>query len=43
MAAPAVRSRGLLGDGSIEMVLATRAGIESDIADLNVDGQDSAA
>jgi IclR family transcriptional regulator, acetate operon repressor len=38
VAAPAVRSRALLSDESIGMILATRAGIEHEIADLNVDG-----
>ena len=43
VAAPAVRSRALLGDDSIGMILATRAGIEFDIADLSVDGPDRVA
>lgn len=43
VAAPAVRSRGLLREESIGMILATRAGIERDIADLEVNGPDRAA
>jgi IclR family transcriptional regulator, acetate operon repressor len=38
VAAPAVRSRALLSDESIGMILATRASIEHEIADLSVDG-----
>ena len=40
VAAPAVRSHRLTEERTIEMVLATRAGIEHDIVDLSVDGPD---
>ncbi|MEO6505305.1 MAG: IclR family transcriptional regulator [Terrimesophilobacter sp.] len=43
VAAPAVRSRALLRDDSIRMILATRASIEHEIADLSVDGPERVA